>query len=240
MLSVIGKINKPVAVVTPDPEKEDTVTAGTKLVYLNADATVIAEAIQLSNYWVIRSTDSALDVTTGEEVGSIQFVFTTYKEDKITSVQAALRAGGYFLINKDNEVISTVSEAAGEYGSTTELAQVLTGVITGVTADGKTTATIKGVEDTDISKKTFKFIYHDTEGKNFGIGGSSTSVSVMTTSEIEATWAADAAIVAEGADKSPNYYLAEDVAAAAESVQGLRDRTRLEGPHRQLHLRHQR
>ncbi len=92
MLSVIGKVNKPVTVVTPDPEKEDTVTAGTKLVYLNGDATVIAEAIQLSNYWVIRSTDSAIDVTTGEEVGSIQFVFTTYKEDEMTRVQAALKA----------------------------------------------------------------------------------------------------------------------------------------------------
>jgi len=218
MLSVIGKVNKPVTVVTPDPEKEDTVTAGTKLVYLNGDATVIAEAIQLSNYWVIRSTDSAIDVTTGEEVGSIQFVFTTYKEDEMTRVQAALKAGGYFLINKDNEVISAVSEAAGEYGTATEFAQVLTGVITGVTADGKTTATIKGVENTDISKKTFKFIYHDMDGANFGIGGTSTNVAVSTTTEIKATYSADEAIVAEGVNKSPNYYTKDDVAKAAENV----------------------
>lgn len=218
MLSVIGKVNKPVTVVTPDPEKEDTVTAGTKLVYLNGDATVIAEAIQLSNYWVIRSTDSAIDVTTGEEVGSIQFVFTTYKEDNITRVQAALKAGGYFLINKDNEVISAVGEAAGQYGSETEFAQVLTGVITGVTADGKTTATIKGVENTDISKKTFKFIYHDMDGANFGIGGTSTNVAVSTTTEIKATYSADEAIVAEGVNKSPNYYTKDDVAKAAENV----------------------
>lgn len=216
MLSVIGKINKPVAAVVDD--NENTVTAGSRLVYLNGDATVIAEAIQLSNYWVIRSTDSAIDVTTGEEVGSIQFVFTTYKEDNITKVQKALEAGGYFLINKDNEVISAVSEAAGEYGTATEFAQVLTGVITGVTADGKTTATIKGVENTDISKKTFKFIYHDMDGANFGIGGTSTNVAVSTTTEIKATYSADEAIVAEGVNKSPNYYTKDDVAKAAENV----------------------
>ncbi|MBR6050315.1 MAG: S-layer homology domain-containing protein [Clostridia bacterium] len=216
MLSVIGKINKPVAAVVDD--NENTVTAGSKLVYLNGDATVIAEAIQLSNYWVIRSTDSAIDVTTGEEVGSIQFVFTTYKEDEMTRVQAALKAGGFFLINKDNEVISAVSEAAGEYGTATEYAQVLTGVITGVTADGKTTATIKGVENTDISNKTFKFIYHDMDGANFGIGGTSTNVAVSTTTEIKATYSADEAIVAEGVGKAPNYYTKDDVDTAAANV----------------------
>ena len=216
MLSVIGKINKPVAPVTVDTN--DTVTPGTKFVYLNGDATVIAEAIQLNNYWVIRSTESAIDITTGEEVGSIQFVFTTYLESERTSVEKALKAGGYFLINKDNEVISVVPEAAGIYGTNTQSAQVLTGVITGVTADGKTTATIKGVEGTDISKYTFKFIYHDTEGANFGIGGKNTSVAILTTSEIEATWAADEAIVAEGANAEPHFYTKEDVATAAEGV----------------------
>ena len=216
MLSVIGKINKPVAQVVDDGK--NTVTPGTQLVYLNGDATVIAEAVQLNNYWVIRSTESAIDVTTGEEVGSIQFVFTTYLESERTSVEKALKAGGYFLINKDNEVISVVPEAAGIYGNNTQSAQVLTGVITGVTADGKTTATIKGAENTDISKYNFKFIYHDTEGANFGIGGKSTSVAILTTGEIEATWAADAAIVAEGANAEPHFYTKEDIATAAEGV----------------------
>ena len=225
MLSVIGKLNKPVSPSTPidpgTPVSEDTVSAGARVVYLNGDATVIAEAIQLSNYWVIRSTSSAIDVTTGEEVGSIQFVFTTYKEDKITEAQAAIKAGGYFLINSDNDVIGLVDESkagiTGDSSKKTAYAEVLTGIITGTTADGKTTATING-KSTDVSNKTFKFIYHDTEGKNFGIGGSSTSVAILTTSEIEATWAADAAVVAEGANKAPHYYTKEDVDTSVENV----------------------
>ena len=217
MLSVIGKLNTPVAEVIDDTNN-DTVTKGTKLVYLNGDATVIAEAIQLSDYWVIRSTESAIDVTTGEEVGSIQFVFTTYKEDKITAVQEALRAGGYFLINKDNEVISSVDEAAGTYGTSSQYAQVLTGVITSVSANGTTKATIKGVENTDLSKYTTKFIYHDMDGANFGIGGSNTNVAVSTMAEIAATYAADEAIIAEGAGVAPHFYEKADIAAAKEAV----------------------
>jgi hypothetical protein len=56
------------------------------------------------------------------------------------------------------------------------------------------------------------------DGANFGIGGTSTNVAVSTTTEIKATYSADEAIVAEGVNKSPNYYTKDDVAKAAENV----------------------
>ena len=218
MLSVIGALKEEVQ--TPDdPVSNDTVSAEEKLVYLNADTAVIAEAIQLGNYWVIRSTSSAIDVTTGEEIGAIQFVFTTYTDGGITDAQNAIKAGGYFLINSSNDVVASVKEGtADKYGTKTQYAEVLKGVITNVTSDGKTTATIKDKANTDISGYTFKFLYHDTDGANFGIGGSNTKVSLLTTAEIEATWAADAKIVAEGVNVATHYYTEEDVETAKADV----------------------
>lgn len=219
MLSVFGKLNTPVQGVV---DSNDTITSGARLVYLNSNATVVAEAIQLGDYWVIRSTEPAIDVTTGEEVGSIQFKFATYKEDEMTPASDALKAGGYFLINKDNEVISAVKEEAGTYGPTTgtdpQNIKVLTGVITNISADGSTKAIISGVKDVDLMKYKTKFIYHDMDNANFGIAGSSTNVSVSTMNEIKSTYSAEQAIVDEGVGIAPHFYTAADIAAAEETI----------------------
>ena len=226
MLSAIGSLSKTTTSTPVDPGTTipSDITEGTTLVYLNASAGVIAESIELGNYWVIRSTDSAIDVTTGEEVGAIQYIFNTYLEKDMTSAQTALEAGGFFLINSDNEVLTIVTTDEGQSGDTkTGSAVVKAGTLTSVTADGKTIATMDGKKDVDISKETFKFIYFDMDNDRFGIGGSSTNVAIATESEIKGTYSSYEDIIAEGANKAPHYYTSDDITAAAESLASAKE-----------------
>lgn len=230
MLSVIGQIIDP---KTDDPAQppvddkfklESTMKGSGKLVYLNADAGIIAEAIQLDDYWVIRSTGSAIDVVTGEEVGSIQFVFGTYtSRGMIDATQASMAEGGYFLVDGNNEVITKVNEkAAGTYGTETNNIKVVAGKITAAETSGKTTATMGGYANVDVSNFAFKFVYHDLDGNRFGIGSNKTNVSVSTEAEIIAAYKSSSDIVAEGVGGT-HMYTEEDVAEAQAKIDAAKE-----------------
>lgn len=278
MLSVFGEIvslNKEgqTTPVNPDPtfKLESTIKGSGKLVYLNADAGVIAESIQLGNYWVIRSTGSAIDVITGEEIGSIQYVFGTYTERGIIdATQASMAQGGYFLVDSNNEVITkvladhyivtytnnnvkysrdfgsdiTAAEAfrvttaansnnkdvkiehrytAETFGTEDNNITVNYGKITAAETNGKTTATMGGVTGVDVSNYTFKFLYRDIDGNNFGVGGSSTNVAVTPFEKIVASYATNTAIVAEGVGQSAHMYTEEDVAEAQAKIDAAKE-----------------
>ena len=188
----------------PQPGEEDnwqasTIKGAVKVVYLNSDIDVIADAVLLDDSWVIRSTAPAIDVTTGLEVDNIKYVFGTYlTRTEIEAAQANLAAGGYFVINADNVVIARINEnVAGVYGTETLSATVYAGTITAVTPDGKTTATMFG-KSRDVSDKTFVYLYHDIDNADFGIGGTSVQVEVATMAEIIGGYATQQAIVNEG------------------------------------------
>ena len=230
MLSVFGEIVNPKS-DTPstqpaDPtfKLESTMKGSGKLVYLNANAGIIAEAIQLGDYWVIRSTGSAIDVITGEEIGSIQYVFGTYTSRGIIDAQASMAEGGYFLVDSNNEVITNVDEkTAGTYGTEDNNIKVVKGTITAAETNGKTTATMGGVTGVDVSKFAFKFIFHDLDGNRFGIGGSSTTVQVSTEAEIIAAYQTNSDIVAEGVGQSAHMYTEEDVAEAQAKIDAAKE-----------------
>lgn len=235
-LSVIGNVNTPVkSDSTVVVESNESLTAGTKLVYLNGSVDVIANAEEVGNYWVLRSTGAAIDVTTGEEVGTIQYIFNTYKESTMSDASIALRAGGYFLVDGNNEVQAVVGEAGGVYTNglaedddNYAAAKVYNGQIVNVTADGKTTAILNytGAEDDvkeDVSDLEFVFIYHDMDNDNFGIGGKSTNVSVLDTAGIKATYKAYEDIVAEGAYAAAHMYTPAMVEAAAEQLAAAKE-----------------
>lgn len=231
MLSVFGEIvslNKegttPTQPVDPTFKLEPTIKGSAKLVYLNADAGIIAEAVQLNNFWVIRSTGSAIDVVTGEEIGSIQYVFGTYtSRGIIDATQASVAEGGYFLVDSNNEVIVKVDEKTpGTYGTEDKNIKVVAGTITAAETSGKTVATVGGVAGVDVSKYAFKFIYHDLDGNRFGVGGSNTNVSVSTESEIVAAYKSSSDIVAEGVGGS-HMYTEEDVAEAQAKIDAAKE-----------------
>jgi len=234
-LSVIGNVNTAVASESTVVTSNESLTAGTKLVYLNASVDVIANAEEVGNYWVLRSTGAAIDVTTGEEVGTIQYIFNTYKESTMSDASIALKAGGYFLIDGNNEVQAVVGEGEGVYTNgladdddNYAAAKVYLGQIVDVKADGKTTAILNytGAEDDvkeDVSDKKFVFIYHDADNDNFGIGGKSTNVSVLDTAGIVATYSAYEAIVAEGAYAAAHMYTPAMVEAAAEQLAAAKE-----------------
>lgn len=212
-LNVIGEIVSTETPTTPsDPGTEPTepsvnkklpdTTAGTvKLVYLPTDADIVVESVETGKYWVIRSTKSAIDVTTGAEIGALQVKFETYeKAQSAISTGIALTGSGYYVVNSSNAVIAKVNvTTAGTYGTTgTSAANITVGKagLTSITSAGE--VTLKIGTDTVVPTNAVKFVYTNWDGTSVGIGGDSRSVAVKTTAEIEATWANEQAIVSTG------------------------------------------
>lgn len=236
MISVIGKINgKPAdVVVDPSDTSKDTVSKGTKLVYLGAGSNIVADMGETDNLWVVKSESSAYDVTTGKEIGSIQITYNMYLDKNQTSATLTLAAGGYYLVDANNEVIVAVDDTkVGTYGSAkTGLAEVKTGTITDANNTGKTIATIDGKKDVDVSNYTFKFIYHDigerveggyAYGDNFGIGGSNTGVTLNTEKQIADTWSSYEEMIDDYNGENKNEYTKEEYEAALEAIEAAKE-----------------
>jgi hypothetical protein len=125
-LTVFGEIvdpsetTQPTTPTTPtDPTtptwKSTTVKGAVKVVYLNSTVDVIADAVLYDNSWVIRSTAPAIDVTTGAELDNIKYVFGTYlTRSDLENAKANLAAGGYFVVNANNEVIAQIDETEAD------------------------------------------------------------------------------------------------------------------------------
>ena len=215
-LVVIGEAYQSTVTPVTPAGKESTVIGG-KLVYLPANAGFYGGVDQFDNYWVVRSTGSAYDVTTGAEIGSIQKVFNTYVEKDQTVAGGGLLGnageGAFFLVDENNTIITTVDFTTP--GTTTVGAASVTvkqATITNCGANGSLTATVDGKKGVDLTGKTFKFFYSTLDGNSAGLAGSSTKVSILTVAEIEGQYAAYEAI-ANDTTKS-----AEDRAEAAAKV----------------------
>lgn len=238
MISVIGAINGKPADVVVDPSDtiKDTVSEGTKLVYLGAGSNIVADMGETDNLWIVKSESSAYDVTTGKEIGSIQITYNMYLDKNQTKEDATayFKNGGYYIVDANNEVIAIVDDTtAGTYGSEkTGLATVKTGTITNVDATGKTIANIDGKKDVDVSNYTFKFIYHDigerveggyAYGDNFGIGGSNTGVTLNTEKQIADTWSSYEKMIDDYNGENKNEYTKEEYEAALEAIEAAKE-----------------
>ena len=171
VLSVIGEYTDGIDAPTTDEE--------TKVVYLGKTGTTL-ELTEYGKDVLVKSTYAAVEVPSGEEVGSIYFKYSTYAEAAYeASINATLKTG-FYVINKDGEIKSGEVDEAASKATITSIDAKGNLKLALLNKDGKKTAEVDG---TDFK---WEFFYTDLEG-NFKKAGDSIKVTVTTEASIKAS-----------------------------------------------------
>lgn len=173
-LSVIGEISNSNG--TDDETK-------TKIVYLSCGG-VTVEADETGKYFIVRSYNSAVELPSCNDAGSIYRKYSTYEDAKQAAEVDVAISAGYYVIKEDGEIVSNADI-------------VKHGKITSVDSAGNVKATMNGV-NVDAKGYDWAFIYEDFDGNVFA-AGDSTAVTISSFSDAEKTLkpALDAVIEAE-------------------------------------------
>ena len=166
MLSVIGELVDKSA----QPEQPGE-TETTYLVYLAQEGVTI-EALELGQYFVVRSTHSASVIPSCEDFGSIYRKYSTYTEAKYAAEVDLAIGTGYYTVKEDGEIVKAAG--ATKNGSITEVDQA-----------GNIKATMDG-KKVDATNYKWTFIYEDFEG-NLHVAGSSIKVTIKSAADVVAT-----------------------------------------------------
>ena len=163
-LTVVGEAvstttSTPVTPVDPQP------TDNSRTVYITSEESVV-EQLETGKNYVVKSLYSAVELPSGDEVGSIYIPYSTYVDAVAAQeINPVLTPNTFYKIDKDNKILSKATVTWQK------------GTITSVSLDGKVTGTIDGKSVKDASY-TWKFFYMDFDHTYLAKASANTSVSV--------------------------------------------------------------
>ncbi len=151
----------------PSEEKPVVTPSDNILVYLNKSAKAVVRANQYGAGWMVISDESAIAIPSGESVGQIYRVYSTYAEaKKAASIDLTIEGGSYYLVSKTGEI-------ADNY-----VVEVKTGKLVSENIAGKTMADMGDGKVVDVSGYDFEWFYRNVEG-DLCVAGDSTNVSII-------------------------------------------------------------
>jgi hypothetical protein len=169
-ITVIGETVSLNGVVVPvDPGEPQQPTTTNRTVFI-ANGESVIEQLETGRSYVVKSLYSAIELPTGNEVGSISVPYSTYVEAKAkTTIEPVINAGKFYFIDKENVI---VSESAVTWSN---------GTITKAQVDGTVTAKLNN-NTVDYEGKDIKwaFFYMDLDHTYLALASDSTAVTVGT------------------------------------------------------------
>lgn len=150
------------AVVTPVKPSEN------RLVYLNASAKAVVKAAKYGKGWMVISDESAIELPSGEFVGQIYRVYSTYQDAKAASIDLTIKGGQYYMVDKNCEIVDDETGAIST--------DIKVGKLVSTNAAGVTTADMGDGKIVDVTNYDFQWFYRDTEGKLCKAGDSTNVV----------------------------------------------------------------
>jgi hypothetical protein len=164
-LTFIGETVSLTAAPIVDPGTTTPQPTTNRTVYV-ANGESVIEQLETGKSYVVKSLYSAVELPSGTEVGSVSVGYSTYVEAKAAkTIAPVIDDGKFYLIDKDNNILSTV--AITWY----------TGTITSATADGAVKATLNNVEYEGKDLK-WAFFYMDLDHTYLALASDNTSVQV--------------------------------------------------------------
>ena len=151
----------------PTEEKPEVKPSENILVYLNKSAKAVVRANQYGAGWMVISDESAIAIPSGESVGQIYRVYSTYAEaKKAASIDLTIEGGSYYMVDKNLAIVDNY------------VVEVKTGKLVSENIAGKTMADMGDGKVVDVSGYDFEWFYRNVEG-DLCVAGDSTNVSII-------------------------------------------------------------
>ena len=164
-LAVLGTLTG--VKVGEEPEAPVVKPDDNQIVYLNQSAKAIVRAAQYGAGWMVISDEAAIALPSGESVGQIYRVYSTYEEaKKAASIDLSIVGGNYYLVDENGKIVDTYTNA------------IKIGKLVSENVAGKTIADMGDGKEVDVSGLNFVWFYHDVNG-NLVKAGDNKNVSII-------------------------------------------------------------
>lgn len=164
-LAVLGTLTG--VKVGEEPEAPVVKPDDNQIVYLNKSAKAIVRAAQYGAGWMVISDEAAIALPSGESVGQIYRVYSTYEEaKKAASIDLSIVGGNYYLVDEDGKIVDTYTNA------------LKIGKLVSENVAGKTIADMGDGKEVDVSGLDFVWFYRDVNG-NLVKAGDNKNVSII-------------------------------------------------------------
>ena len=164
-LAVLGTLSG--VKVGEEPEAPVVKPDDNQIVYLNKSAKAIVRAAQYGAGWMVISDEAAIALPSGESVGQIYRVYSTYEEaKKAASIDLSIVGGNYYLVDEDGKIVDTYTNA------------LKIGKLVSENVAGKTIADMGDGKEVDVSGLNFVWFYRDVNG-NLVKAGDNKNVSII-------------------------------------------------------------
>ena len=164
-LAVLGTLTG--VKVGEEPEAPVVKPDDNQIVYLNKSAKAIVRAAQYGAGWMVISDEAAIALPSGESVGQIYRVYSTYEEaKKAASIDLSIVGGNYYLVDENGKIVDTYTNA------------LKIGKLVSENVAGKTIADMGDGKEVDVSGLNFAWFYRDVNG-NLVKAGDNKNVSII-------------------------------------------------------------
>ena len=164
-LAVLGTLTG--VKVGEEPEAPVVKPDDNQIVYLNKSAKAIVRAAQYGAGWMVISDEAAIALPSGESVGQIYRVYSTYEEaKKAASIDLSIVGGSYYLVDENGKIVDTYTNA------------LKIGKLVSENVAGKTIADMGDGKEVDVSGLNFVWFYRDVNG-NLVKAGDNKNVSII-------------------------------------------------------------
>ena len=164
-LAVLGTLTG--VKVGEEPEAPVVKPDDNQIVYLNKSAKAIVRAAQYGAGWMVISDEAAIALPSGESVGQIYRVYSTYEEaKKAASIDLSIVGGNYYLVDENGKIVDTYTNA------------LKIGKLVSENVAGKTIADMGDGKEVDVSGLNFVWFYRDVNG-NLVKAGDNKNVSII-------------------------------------------------------------